>query len=134
MSTIHRRDLDLDGKSWSEVATLYLEDLTQRRNAPASLDHIALLLEQLVDIRDFCEQSNAKNIERNERIAALEQKIAQLVARPAIKFAGVYQDTGRYTPGDACTRQGGLWICKADTSGSFDHECWQLAVKKGDAR
>jgi hypothetical protein len=35
---------------------------------------------------------------------------------------------------DRVTRQGALWICKSLTTGSFDHECWQLAVKKGEAK
>ncbi len=64
------------------------------------------------------------------RFDALENKMAA----PSLKFQGIYADTGSYEPGDCVTRQGALWICKSLTTGSFNHECWQLAVKKGDAR
>ncbi len=68
------------------------------------------------------------------RIDALEQQLAELKARPALSFAGTYADTKQYAPGDCTTRQGSLWACTAATSGPFDHSCWQLAVKRGDAR
>ncbi len=68
------------------------------------------------------------------RIAALEARLAALEARPALTFTGTYTDTTAYVPGDAATRQGGLWICNAATTGPFDNACWQLAVKKGDGR
>jgi len=68
------------------------------------------------------------------RIAALEARVAALEARPALTFTGTYMDTTAYVPGDAATRQGGLWICTAATTGPFDHTAWVLAVKKGDAR
>ena len=68
------------------------------------------------------------------RIAALEARVAALEAEPRLRFRGVYQDPAQYSPGDAVTRQGGLWICEAATSGAFDHECWVLAVKKGAAQ
>ncbi|CAN5882421.1 hypothetical protein BH18ACI5_BH18ACI5_17270 [soil metagenome] len=51
-----------------------------------------------------------------------------------LKFLGSYQDTVRYTAGDATTRSGGLWVCSAATTGAFDFKCWTLAVKRGDAR
>jgi len=64
---------------------------------------------------------------------ALEQR-AQMLEQTAVKFTGVYADSRIYSPGDAATRAGGLWICTAPTTGPFDHAAWQLAVKKGDAR
>ncbi len=70
---------------------------------------------------------------RDARLA-LEQRVAALEATPSLKFTGTYMDTNTYVPGDCTTRQGGLWICTAATTGPFDHAAWVLAVKKGDAR
>lgn len=67
-------------------------------------------------------------------IAHLKKRIAELEGKPHVTFTGIYADTKAYTPGDAATRSGGLWICVNDTTGPFDHAAWQLAVKKGDAR
>ncbi|MDQ3487366.1 MAG: hypothetical protein M3468_06490 [Acidobacteriota bacterium] len=64
------------------------------------------------------------------RFDALENKMVA----PSLKFQGIYADTGSYEPGSCVTRQGGLWICTTKTTDAFDHECWQLAVRKGDAR
>ncbi len=68
------------------------------------------------------------------RFVAAEARLAALEATPSLKFTGTYMDTKTYVPGDAATRQGGLWICQTATTGPFDHTAWQLAVKKGDAR
>lgn len=68
------------------------------------------------------------------RFDALEQQLADLKARPALSFAGVYSDTKQYEPGDCTTRQGSLWACTSATTGAFDYGSWQLCVKKGDAR
>ena len=67
-------------------------------------------------------------------VSELREKVAALESKPSLNFAGTHSDTGRYTPGDAVVRQGGLWICLAATTGPFDHRYWPLAVKKGDAR
>jgi hypothetical protein len=65
------------------------------------------------------------------RIQELEHRIAALEAKPHVKFCGVYESGRSYTPGDACTHGGGLWICKAATTGqpNQDYASWQLAVK-----
>ena len=66
------------------------------------------------------------------RIADLEQRLAALESKPVVKFCGVHQEGRSYRPGDACTRQGALWICRAATAGvpGDDHESWTLAVKR----
>ncbi|HXG54021.1 MAG TPA: hypothetical protein VNJ03_01460 [Vicinamibacterales bacterium] len=65
----------------------------------------------------------------------LERRIKELEGKPHVKFTGVWK-AGAYQPGDAATHHGGLWICRAATSGepSQDFVGWQLAVKRGDAR
>ena len=63
----------------------------------------------------------------------LERRIKELERTPSLKFLHTYMDTTSYEPGDCATRQGGLWICTATTTGAFDHACWTLAVKKGAA-
>ena len=65
------------------------------------------------------------------RIAELETRLAALEAKPHVKFCGVYESGRAYTPGDACTHGGGLWICKAATTGqpNQDYAGWALAVK-----
>ena len=67
------------------------------------------------------------------RLEALERDVADLKARPCVKFTGVYSATLSYVPGDAATREGGLWICTAHTTGAFNHSAWRLAVKRGNA-
>lgn len=67
-------------------------------------------------------------------IAHLKKRLAELEGKPHVTFTGTYADTKAYTPGDAATRSGSLWICVNDTTGPFNHNAWRLAVKKGDAR
>jgi hypothetical protein len=69
-------------------------------------------------------------------IVALEQRLAAVERKPHVKFTGVWKAGTSYTPGDAATYQGALWICKAPTPGepSKDFHGWQLAVKSGGAR
>ena len=64
------------------------------------------------------------------RLAALEQRIAELEAKPHVKFCGVFKQGTEYTPGDAVVHRG-LWICKSETTGEpgKDFVAWQLAVK-----
>ena len=72
---------------------------------------------------------------RDGRITALEQRLAQLEAKPFVKFCGTWQRDTTYTAGDAATHHGTLWICRRSTTGepSKDFVGWQLALKKGAA-
>lgn len=75
---------------------------------------------------------NQKNIERNRRLDALEQRLTSLEARPAVKFAGVHQDGQSYSAGDMVQRSG-LWVCKVDgTVGKpgEDYNGWSLVLKQ----
>jgi hypothetical protein len=90
----------------------------------------------LVDIRDFCEQSNAKNIERNDRIAALETKIAELESRPFPKWAGVFTEGQSYGECSLVTDKGALWVATRDTAErpGAPASGWRLIVKSGGVR
>ena len=87
---------------------------------------------------DAWKAMNLKNMMRNTRLDALEQRLAALEAKPSIKYCGTWAANGDYTVGDATTHKGSLWICKANhvqSEPGVDFVCWQLAVKKGrDAR
>lgn len=68
--------------------------------------------------------------------APLVARIEALEAKPHVKFCGVWKAGTAYAPGDAVTQKGGLWICKAETSGApgVDYVAWVLAVKSGHAQ
>jgi hypothetical protein len=72
---------------------------------------------------------------RDAKIAALERRVEALERKPFVKFCGVWKADRGFDPGDAVVHHGGLWICKAATSGepSKDFDGWQLAVKRGSA-
>jgi hypothetical protein len=65
------------------------------------------------------------------RVDQLEARIAGLEKRPTVKFTGTYTQGKTYVPGDAAVHQGGLWICRAETTGqpNQDFHAWTLAVK-----
>jgi hypothetical protein len=70
-----------------------------------------------------------------QRVDVLERALDTITATRYVKFCGVWAPGRAYVVGDAVTYAGGLWICKASTSGkpSDDHASWQLAVKRGRA-
>ena len=71
-----------------------------------------------------------------QRVDLVEKSLAVIIAKPHVKFCGVWATGSEYHPGDAVTHQGGLWICKAATPGKphEDFVGWQLAVKSGAAK
>jgi hypothetical protein len=67
-----------------------------------------------------------------ERIERLEKRIAELEARPTVKYLGVYQQDKAYGSGSMVTASGGIWYANratCDRPGSSD--AWTLAVKRG---
>ena len=65
--------------------------------------------------------------------AVLQKRVAELEARPAMKYEGVWDAEKVYRVGDFVTDGGSLWHC-SDTNigvrpGSSD--AWRLAVKRG---
>ena len=85
---------------------------------------------------EIFEATNAKNVERNVKITALEQEVAALKAQPFLKDGGIWRHGAVYTVGDVAQFKGTRWVCtKAHTAnGNPDHSCFQLWVKTGDAR
>jgi hypothetical protein len=67
------------------------------------------------------------------RIAKAEARIAELEARPMMKFCGVYDGTAEYEPGNVVTHQGSSWHCNIKSKGARpgDGVLWTLMVKKG---
>ncbi len=72
----------------------------------------------------------------NERVGKLEERITELEKRPrGIAYRGVWDASKEYSPGDAATSSGSLWIAKIHNR---DHRpgadlgvAWTLAVKRG---
>ena len=80
---------------------------------------------------DKWKEMNAKNIERNARLDALEKRLADLEAQPLLKDGGTWRHGSTYRRGDVTQFKGARWVCiKAHTAnGVPDHECWQLWEK-----
>jgi hypothetical protein len=70
------------------------------------------------------------------RFAVLEQRLAALEQKPSVKFCGVWDRDRAYQSGDAVVHSGGLWVCRAATTGppNQDFVGWTLAVKSRSIR
>lgn len=71
---------------------------------------------------------------RDERIAALTERLAAVEARPHLEYRGVWERETTYTHGNCVTKDGSVWICIVAPTTSepgVDHVCWKLAVKRG---
>jgi len=80
-------------------------------------------------------EMNEKNKERNARLDALEREIAELKARPTLKWCGTYVDGQSYQEAQLVTRGGSLWLSTAPTTtmpGEAGSD-WRLIVKRGGA-
>jgi hypothetical protein len=77
---------------------------------------------------------------RDERIAALENKITRLEAMIELKnfvYVGVFREGKAYSPGQFATHAGGLWHCNqfhTTTKPGNGNAAWTLAVKSGRGR
>ena len=63
-------------------------------------------------------------------IAPLQQRIAELEARPMQKWAGVHVENTRYSEASLATRNGSLWVSTKETPTTPGSD-WVLIVKKG---
>ena len=64
-------------------------------------------------------------------------RVAELEARPELKYRGVWRADEEYTDNSAVTHDGSVFIARAQSVGvrPGDGDLWQLAVKRGrDAR
>jgi hypothetical protein len=70
-----------------------------------------------------------------EQLAALHKRIAELEARPELKHAGTWRETGKgFKAGNLVTHSGSMWLAKRNTKarpGQSEH--WLLVVKSGNA-
>jgi hypothetical protein len=67
----------------------------------------------------------------NAAVMPLRDRIAELEARPALKYCGVWSE-GVYQEGHFVSHGGSLWACKRATLGKpGQSDDWQLAVKRG---
>ena len=68
-------------------------------------------------------------------IKPLEQRIAALETRPAVKYCGTFEESTGYPEGSMTTRSGGLWVATRATTATpgTDESGWLLVVKKGQA-
>ncbi|MBA3638414.1 MAG: hypothetical protein M3541_19520 [Acidobacteriota bacterium] len=108
---------DLDNRTLGELRLEWKQSITTHGRRPVCWQDLDTLLEDMLKDR-----------------MKLERRIKELEGKPALKFTGTYSDAAEHAPGHCTTRAGGLWVCTAKTTGTFDHECWVLAVKRGEAR
>ena len=69
-----------------------------------------------------------------KQLKPLQDRIAELEARPALKHAGTWKEGKQYRAGNLVTFQGGLWLCQKATKqrpARSDH--YLLVVKSGAA-
>jgi len=88
----------------------------------AESDQLRDLLVELVRHLD------QKDRELARRIEALEQRSAH-----ALAWAGPWKSGKRYREGQFTQKDGGLWMCLADTEGATPGRSphWKLLVKRG---
>jgi hypothetical protein len=102
----------------------------ERRDDPFGKGFLEFIRSIAADTRDHVKAVLAP---RDERIAALEARIAALEERPTgVKWAGVYEPGSNYSSGDLVTRRGGLWVALKHTAlvpGASG--AWRLVVKSG---
>lgn len=121
----------------ADVARLPTIDRTVDFSTDAGLDAWAtankLAAVPVVIWRGFVKTARERRQVLEQRVQALETRLAAFEGKPHVKFCGVWRTGVTYEPGDAATHGGGLWICKAATTGepSKDFVGWQLAVKRG---
>ncbi|WP_214471082.1 hypothetical protein [Mesorhizobium sp. dw_380] len=79
----------------------------------------------------------AEQIDVWQRLEQVEKQLSQ-VQGGGIRYAGVWSQDKKYTPGEFVTHGGAMWAAKVQSTGVKPGEgglCWQLAVKAGrDAR
>jgi len=83
--------------------------------------------------RDGVERDRGADEGDHQGVRLLQKRVAELEARPAMKYEGVSDAEKVYRVGDFVTDGGSLWHC-SDTNigvrpGSSD--AWRLAVKRG---
>jgi hypothetical protein len=67
------------------------------------------------------------------QVKPLRDRIAELEARPTVKYLGTWKSHETYTVGNMVTDHGSCWHCNvsATTERPGDSRDWTLAVKRG---
>jgi hypothetical protein len=89
------------------------------------------------DDREVVSQACGALIHAVREVGRLKHRIAQLEARPPLKYLGVWQSGRSYEQGSFTTCDGSLWHCDRDhpLKPGVANSGWTLAVKRGkDAR
>ena len=68
-----------------------------------------------------------------KQLKPLQDRIAELEARPALKHAGTWKEGKQYRAGNLVTFQGGLWLCQRATKQRPESDHYLLVVKRGSA-
>lgn len=71
---------------------------------------------------------------RDEQIAALQARIRELEARPALHDRGLWTRGVPYAEGDVVTADGSAWVCTKthfSVGRDLDHTAFRLLVKRG---
>ena len=105
------------------------------KTTPATQRDLGALFAVVHRLDEFCEDMKARNIERNDKIAALEKRCSELEAKKLPTYAGTFADGKAYIQSSLVTDRGGLWLALRDTAqrpGGPDSG-WRLVVKKGEA-
>jgi hypothetical protein len=92
-------------------------------------------LDLISELLQLWDASNEKNAERNQRLDALELRIAALEARKSaagVRWAGQWKNGRTFHEGELVTFDGSLWVCTRETS-SPPKRCddYTLIVKQG---
>lgn len=105
-----------------EFATKYAQAPLHARDLPTIIGAITTGVKNVLGIRD-------------SRITALEARIAQLEARPELKYFGTHEPGKLYFRGSAVTHKGNIWIALSDTASApmeqVTEKQWQLACRAG---
>ena len=112
-------DVDLESKSFEEVAKLFSAGLTKRKTAAATCGEVAVVWGQVLT-------QDSIIIEMLKRLETLER-------RPSAKWCGTFEDGKAYAECSLITDRGSLWLALRDTAqrpGSGDSG-WRLIVKGG---
>jgi hypothetical protein len=101
----------------AEIARQHFSD--KNLKAPPSAEHVYELIDAL---------TNAML----GHVKALKKRVAELEARPVLRYVGTYDSARLYQSGELVTDGGSIWHCNQDTTsrpGSSDR--WTLACKRG---
>lgn len=96
-------------------------------------ERIAPLQDRLALHEDLMHAERSDRVMVDRHITKMEERIAELAARPSMKYAGIWSSEKAYVVNDFVTDKGSLFICKDTCIGvrPGTSNAWQLAVQRG---